>query len=343
METDANIEVVESSPTAEEQDANTVESSSTEASTKVETFESVVDQAFKEVEAAEEADGEGSPDQDKPEETTEAPPAEGETTEATANTEESDGETKVEEEEEQVPFHEHPRWQEKLQELVDEKAANDSLRQDRTDNQVVLDQVNLVGKDQFDNFLQFRDMMQTDPKAALEMILPTVNGLMQQAGLNIAPDLQAQIDEGTITEVHAKELQSNRARITQLEKNNQTTITRNADQQQIDISKRMVEVANHWGSAKSVSDPDYAKKEELIVTHINAAKADRTFPTSERDVSKFLEGIHAKVTKMLVAPTKTPPVAKKTVASAGTGHEPPKEHATILEVVSAGLEAEEPG
>src|SRR5262249_3630124 len=125
-----------------------------------------------------------------------------------------------------------------------------------------------VTQDDFVGGLQILALLRSDPVKAWEALQPVINDLRARIGDSLPPDLSKAVEEGTISEAHAKELALARNERTRLETNARHRDSaelvrqeRSNQQAAVENTRRAIEV---WETAWRASDPDYAKKAERV-------------------------------------------------------------------------------
>lgn len=179
-----------------------------------------------------------------------------------------------EEEDKNVPFHKHPRWQEMKQQrnaLRDEVAT---LKQEREPLQVKAEQLDQIGGFMRDNMLTPQEMtegfevmafMKQDPAKALEILYRHVDALELHLGKKLPQDIQERVDAGHVDTEAAVELARQRA-----EAQAHRTRADYAEQQNTQTNARVLqtEIRNAVGVFESdvkTRDPDYSHKQPFIV------------------------------------------------------------------------------
>lgn len=168
---------------------------------------------------------------------------------------------------EQVPFHNHPRWQEMLQQ-------RDGLEQRATVAEQRLQQLKPV-EEQFNfhrsymerygitdqdvaNAMQFLALQKTDPQKAIEMLKPIQESLREYDPSVLPKDIQDLVDNNEMTPTAAKMLAQSRAET-------------NAMRRQMDAQKASQQVATSqatnnsiksWDTLKRGQDPDFKPKQK---------------------------------------------------------------------------------
>lgn len=319
--------------------------------TKSPTLREVAKQAFdtstKEVDKA--AEG-GVPEEDKTGEAKEtAKPEEGQEEKVDEGKEKEDV-AKVEEaktdEPDLPPFHQHPRWQEKVKEVNDLKAKTTEIEtklaqyEPQAKNWKMVEDYrvqNNISQQQFNEAMTFVAALNADPKAARAMLAPVWESLSSFDENSIPADLQARVTEGEISETAAKEIAGYRAKQAQSGATGQFAQRQQAQTAQTALNQSV----QSWDTSKRGSDPDFKPKVGTSpdgLYELTAQKfaylASTNPPQSQADVIKNLETAYTDskaLFRRTVAP-KAPTPKSPTSSTASTAKAaPPK---SIREVVA---------
>lgn len=158
------------------------------------------------------------------------------------------------------PFHEHPRWQEKLAENKELQTTIEKLKPS-AERAEAIDRfcaTNSITTEQFQQALEVAALLNADPAKALERLTPVYEALQQYNGSKLPDDLQADIDAGTITIGRAKEIARYRAEVKVNEKRGQHSAQQAQQQEQSAVMNAVVA----WDTAKRKSDPNFKPKSE---------------------------------------------------------------------------------
>lgn len=160
--------------------------------------------------------------------------------------------------EEQVPFHEHPRWKEMVterDELRRQVAELTPIRQEAEKVRQFCDSYQIT-QDQHYAALEVAALLNSDPAKALERLKPIVEQLSQFDGTALPEDLRNEVDEGIISEERAQEIAKLRAQTRMGETRQQQFAVR---QQQAYV-RAVSEGLSSWQSSKAKLDPDFRPK-----------------------------------------------------------------------------------
>lgn len=191
------------------------------------------------------------------EESTESSPEE--TAEAKAETNSKEAEaSESDQENAKVPFHEHPRWQEKLQEVETLKQQAESVKPqlERLNQLEQFIQANNITQEQFSEVMNLAAALNNDPAKAWSILEPKLSVLAQFNGNQLPEDLQKEVDDGVITEARAKEIAKYRAG----EKVNASRAQVTAEQQQQQAMNNITKAVVDWDTAERAADPTFKPK-----------------------------------------------------------------------------------
>lgn len=173
------------------------------------------------------------------------------------------GTQQTEEDDSKLPFHNHPRWKQVIQERDTYKGAAVQL------NQVFqyMAQNNLSSQE-VEKGMEIMALMKNNPLAALEALRPHYDGLRQFAGEALPQDIAHKVQEGFIDRETAVELAKQRnqaAFLAQQQHRQQQQQVEYLQQQQLrQHSESIASTVNSWESQMKTRDPDYSHKSSLI-------------------------------------------------------------------------------
>ena len=126
---------------------------------------------------------------------------------------------------------------------------------------------NNISSEEANQLFDIGALMKNDPQKALEAITPFYNQLMQITGNILPQDLKQQVEQGYITEQHARDLSRQKA----MNQNHQYRVQQQQQQNQQQESQRNQELNTNIQSALAnlekgwqTSDPDYKLKSTRI-------------------------------------------------------------------------------
>lgn len=249
-----------------------------------------------------------------------------------------------------LPFHKHPRWIERGEEL---KAARADAEKWQRFNELVHQggygdtqavegwlnggtQLNQAGvsADERGLLLEFGVAAKTNPERAYEIIKPIYEALRTVIGDVLPADLQQAVDNGEMTEDHARRLakseagsriQGRRAQIaTETVERTQTT------QQEALANQAMATAVVSWEQRQASSNPDWESIAKSVSETVAMLRPTRN-PRSPEDAVKLCDDALAFV--MRTKGTAAQP--RPTVKAPGTGHSPTTTQARPKSVLEA--------
>ena len=172
-------------------------------------------------------------------------------------------------------------------------------------------------------------LIKHDPVRALEALTPYVTQLTTLTGGGpLSADLQRQVDEGFVTEAHARQLQqanSRAALATQAaERQAEAMNRRDEAQSAADLQQQRIAAWQNWAVLQKQSDPDFAKIESFVVNQVRAM-LHQGAPRSLDQLTSLFDKAKADVIKQLapyakpkteVTPTRSTQSAKPATPAA---------------------------
>lgn len=186
-------------------------------------------------------------------------------------------------------------------------------------------------------------LLKHEPLKAWERLKPIFDQLRSMVGEVLPDDLQGAVNEGKITEAHAKELALTRTRAAvstaQLERKNteeQETATRNVHQER---QTRVSETIAGWEKSKG-SDPDWKLKQPRVMEKVELETArrerrDPSFVWTPEEALKFADEALRQVTDELKQFAPKPRAMNPITDVASTRSE--AKPVTLLEAAKQGL------
>lgn len=182
------------------------------------------------------------------------------------------------------PFHEHPRWQEKLKEvgtLTEEvKTLKGPAHQYRQIEGFMAK--NDLSVDNVVTGLKLMALMTKDPKQAIAQLQNHTKRLQLEVGEILPDDLAEKVEKGFMREEDAKELATKRQETERLSaKAEETTKASEKTEQQ----RRADFIANNdaevdkatldWEKVQISKDPDYQRKQPMVISRVVALTVQR--------------------------------------------------------------------
>lgn len=209
------------------------------------------------------------------------------------------GEAKPEDDE-QLPFHKHPRFQALIRERNElkeratastEKASQfDAISDYMADSNLTPDEVN--------RGFVIMSAIRNDPAKALEMLSETMAFLQGVTGETLPDDVVKLVDDGEMSEAAARELAKARAQI-ELQKHRQTQdVERQNAYQAQTAHNAIVGTVTNWETQIVARDPDYSAKRELVYQNIRLANLDNP-PRNPAEALAIAEAAYAKANETM--------------------------------------------
>lgn len=188
--------------------------------------------------------------------------------------------------------------------------------------------------------------LKNDPLKAYGVLRPIMDQLELLVGQKLPDDLQVAVNQGQITEPHARELARARStsavREQQLQRRDQQDQHRQARQAFEDQQTQVSTAVAKWESSKAGSDPDWKQKQARVMELVELETLRRTqqnprFVWTPDEAVKFadvtLKRVNEELQKLAPKPKAVNPV---TDVASGRSISKPK---TALEAAKAGLAA----
>lgn len=211
--------------------------------------------------------------------------------------------TKVDDKDKQLPFHNHPRFQELVKEKNDYKTKVETFQQEQDRTKPAIEwakgfsdycQKNQIDDGLLNTALEIAALSKMNPTAAVEKLRSHLESLEVSIGSKLPMDIQKKLDEGLIDDATAKELSSLRVKSLGLEHTTKATQQSIEQQRQKDI----IAATNTWDASKQQSDPEYPKRREMIEDRLKVLW-NQTPPQSAQEVVSLAEQAYQEVNKRL--------------------------------------------
>jgi hypothetical protein len=253
------------------------------------------------------------------------------------------------EEGQEVPFHDHPRWKEVLNQRDEFKKKHAEIEQKVKEAEPKLkwyeNHANFmrqygISDQDFVNTMNFLALQRTNPAQAREILKPMWESLQSFDENYIPPEIQRLVDENEMTPDAAKMMAKLQAQVTGSQRMQHVS----REQQQRNQAQSIVEAVTSWEQTKRASDPDFVPKQDnspdglLEMTAANYAHLNALRPASDaRSAVALLEEAYgrAKATIERFLPKK--PATRQTPSSSKSSAPPKKkfEDMSTDEVVAA--------
>lgn len=207
-----------------------------------------------------------------------------------------------------------------------------------------------LSKDEVNQGFDVMKNLRNDPLKAYEQLKPIYAQLQQMAGEVLTPDLQEAVQQGQITEAHARELALTRSRAAVNERRYTETEQRQNDTRQREQSQAQVDdvagAVTAWERTTSKNDPDWKLKQPRLQEKVEneilrrQAKEPGYFPSKDEAIAmskKALESVEAEFKRL--APQRR---SMSPAADVGSTRSTPAPK-TMLDAVKVGLERAQAG
>lgn len=200
-----------------------------------------------------------------------------------------------------LPFHKHPRFQQLTKDLREQSERVKALEVEKTNlaseaevgRRFVSEiQARGIQPQEFQEGFEIMGLMVSDPAEARRRLQVHMDRLGSFTGDVLAPDLREQVENGEITERAAREMQTLRAVNARTSATSQAQAEqRTRETQQSAHQKLMADVTSAgdaWYTAKQAQDPDWEKKQPLVIMATKALISERGFPPDAATATKWL-------------------------------------------------------
>jgi hypothetical protein len=176
-----------------------------------------------------------------------------------------------------LPFHEHQDFKKLVAERKElrETVANVKPLAER---QQVLDsycQANGITSQQFRDVMEITALINTNPAEARRRLKPTLDYLDKFEGTALPPDLQQQVEAGTVPLEIARRLAAAEQQKTFVQERSQAS---QAQQRQ----QMVTQTLSQWEQQMMTTDPDYARKQDFVNNTFVALSAMEPWQTPEQ-------------------------------------------------------------
>lgn len=300
-------EQIDDQPTGADQDANSEAQSSGAKDATEATLLDVTRKAAEQAQAKEPESSDGK---------REAEPEKAKTDDAEGKQAEGDKDKA----DEDVPFHKHPRWQEKLRKERELTRERDAYKESHERYQQIehFMSINQLEAEEVARGFEIMALIRRDPEKALEALQPYVRDLEIATGRQLPDDLRKRVDDGVTDEDTARETARLRMEA------QRRTAEADAARSQAQATVQQATVQQVQGAAAAVeqelrgTDPDFARKAPFIMDRVRALIAAER-PQTPDEAAAIVRRAHSEVTealKPMVAQRK--PVTPVTSGAAAT-------------------------
>lgn len=246
---------------------------------------------------------------------------------------EKDGQEGLEDKnDEKLPFHKHPRFQE----LVREK---NSYKEDATQFRAIADYMaeNRLTPDEVDKGFVIMSAIKNDPVRARQMLAETMRQLDEVTGEILGESESRMVDEGEMSEAAAKELSRYKAQVALQEMRQQEALREQAAIKERQNEQSIVSSVEQWEQQVATRDPDYAAKKSIVFDKIRLAQLERPAQTPQEALA-YAEAAYRQATEILKSamPKRVAINAPSSSQSVTTARAVPKNLADVVRM-AAGL------
>ncbi len=241
-----------------------------------------------------------------------------------------DGKVKDPDDYSDVPFHKHPRFQQ----VVREKNAFKQDAERYNNVQTFMDQNN-VGAEEAAELLIIGGLIKTNPVAAWDRMLPTLQKLAIAAGVAIPADLQDRVQKGELTLDAAKEVSKARATTQSVQATRSFEQQQSERRQQQDAATAITSAATTWEDDRRLKDPNFDAKLPQLMDKVYALQRQEGIPNTPQGVKDQLTRAYKGLVPAAVTPAIAPPRAKTPVRGGQVAGNVQTEPKSYLDIVRA--------
>ncbi|MBG6172672.1 hypothetical protein IWQ55_000301 [Labrenzia sp. EL_208] len=213
----------------------------------------------------------------------------------------AEGAEGAEDEYSDVPFNNHPRFQELVREKNDFKAqvAELSPKAEQMDNITGFLEQNALNSQEAAEGLQIMGLMKLNPIEAWEKLKPIAQRVALQAGAILTPELAEKVRTGALTQEQAQQIAVAEARTLV----SQTALAHDRNMRERNENQNRVNslrgAASTWEADQKKKDADYGKKQKLILAEVALMHQQGDRPTDAAGVKAQLDKALSTVNKQL--------------------------------------------
>ena len=228
-------------------------------------------------------------DQEESEAAEEEPAAEEEDPDAEENQSEENGEEK---EEEKPPFHTHPRWKQVQKEKKEALAKVDALQETLEKQKAFVEpamalhefcQQHSISDKDLQEALMLAAEAKENPALFAEHLEAMTRNVKVHIGKELTPDLAKRVEEGTLTEADAKEIQEARLAKSRSERTVADVKKDSAKTKEEAFKTQVNAIASavtQWEATVKKNDPDYKGSFQEMVTDRIEVLCRQSFPAN---------------------------------------------------------------
>ena len=196
--------------------------------------------------------------------------------------------------EENIPFHNHPRWKEVMREKAQlaEKAKHYEEISDYM-------RANGLSNTEMAQGFEVMALMKNDPFKAKEILNAHMSKLSEFTGDILPVDIQEKLDNGFIDTEAARELATYRARTQHTAKATEEYNSRIAAEAEAAKKQEMYQAVVDWESKVNMRDSEYKNKQALVTDRVKSIMQQSGNPASPEDAVKYVEQAYNEINQRL--------------------------------------------
>ena len=259
---------------------------------------------------------------------------------------EGEAEAKPASDDDKLPFHKHPRWQEVIAQkreaetaIEAQKAEIETLQVGHSVYQKMTDFCKQSGidNDHVNDLFTAGALLNKDPAAFLDFVKPWIDQAEQASGRRLDADLTEAIDNGEIAESRALELHKARVEAKASKDAMEAAKLQSASERQSAADRSvgvLVESVAKWEAGKKSSDPDFEHISDRVTDGLRNwfASGLKSLP-SEQEVRQKLDDLVAKEKAFIAKFRPKPSSINPPLASRGAGRPNLSEPKTTAEAI----------
>lgn len=223
--------------------------------------------------------------------------------------------------EENIPFHNHPRWKEMMREKA--QLAEKAKHYEEISQYM---RANGLSNTELAQGFEVMALMKNDPFKAKEVLNEHMSKLAEFTGDILPVDIQEKLDNGFIDQEAAKELASYRARTQMSAKATEEYNAKMAAEAETVRKQHMYQAVVDWESKVSMRDSEYRNKQALVTDRVKSIMQQAGTPNSPEDAVKYVEQAYNEVNQRLgaLAGRNTPTRMPTSYNSSSSGNSAPQ-------------------
>ena len=244
-------------------------------------------------------------------------------------------------EDEKLPFHKEPRFQELVAEKNTYKQEIETLKPQAARAKILDDYVaqHNIQPQQLQSALEYLRLLNSEPAKAYEMLKPTYERLAQLTGERLPEDLQSRVAAGTLEPELAKEIAQSREQKNYSQWQQQTKGMSATQQTEAAVQGAI----NTWAQATMARDPDLkqgGEKYEYLDMKLRTLRQANP-PATPADGLKLVEQAYADTNKFF-GKFNARKIVKKPIQSQQSSQNASAVVKTVKDVVAALLSGKKP-